>query len=76
MPVMEYVNRFTELARFSDDYVAIDMAKVRRFEKWIEVVHSKQDCRTPLTGYELYGWDSYDHRERDRGCSEHLGCGC
>ena len=76
MTVMEYVDRFTELARFSDDYAATDMAKVRRFEKWIEFVHSKQDCKTPLTGYELYGWDSYDHRERDRGCSEHLGCGC
>ena len=25
--------RFTELARFSDDYVATGMAKVRRFEK-------------------------------------------
>ena len=31
MTVMEYVARFTELARFSDDYVATDMAKVRRF---------------------------------------------
>ena len=32
MTVLEYVARFTELARFSDDYVATDMAKVRRFE--------------------------------------------
>ena len=30
--MMDYVTRFTELARFVDDYVAIDMAKVRRFE--------------------------------------------
>ena len=30
--VMDYVARFTELARFADDYVATDMAKVRRFE--------------------------------------------
>ena len=29
--VMEYVARFTELARFADDYVATDIAKVRRF---------------------------------------------
>ena len=29
---MEYMARFTELARFTDDYVTIDMAKVRRFE--------------------------------------------
>ena len=32
MTVMEYVARFTELPRFVDDYVATDMAKVRRFE--------------------------------------------
>ena len=32
MTVMDYVTRFTELARFVDDYVATDMAKVRRFE--------------------------------------------
>ena len=34
MNVMEYVARFTELAHFADDYVAIDMAKVRRFENF------------------------------------------
>ena len=32
MTVMDYVARFIELARFVDDYVATDMAKVRRFE--------------------------------------------
>ena len=32
MMVMDYVARFTELARFADDYVATDMAKFRRFE--------------------------------------------
>ena len=32
MKMMEYMARFTELARFGDDYVATDMAKVRRFE--------------------------------------------
>ena len=32
MTVMDYVARFTELVRFADDYVATDMAKVRRFE--------------------------------------------
>ena len=32
MTVMDYVVRFTELARFADDYVATDMVKVRRFE--------------------------------------------
>ena len=29
--MMEYVAKFTELACFTDDYVATDMAKVRRF---------------------------------------------
>ena len=32
MTVMEYVARFTELACFGDDYVATNLAKVRRFE--------------------------------------------
>ena len=32
MTVIEYVARFIELARFVDNYVAIDAAKVRRFE--------------------------------------------
>ena len=31
MTVMEYMARFTELARFGDDYVATNMVKVRRF---------------------------------------------
>ena len=29
---MKYVAKFTELAHFTDDYVASDMAKVRKFE--------------------------------------------
>ena len=37
MDVMEYVARFTELARFADDYVATDMAKVRRFENGLKL---------------------------------------
>ena len=32
MTVLEYVAKFTILARFVDDYVATDMAKVRKFE--------------------------------------------
>ena len=36
MTVIEYVARFTELARFADDYVATDMAKVRRFENGLK----------------------------------------
>ena len=35
--MMDYVARFTELARFADDYVAIDMAKVRRFENGLKL---------------------------------------
>ena len=37
MMVMDYVARFTELARFADDYVATDMAKVRRFENGLKL---------------------------------------
>ena len=37
MNVMDYVARFTELARFAEDYVATDMAKVRRFENGLKL---------------------------------------
>ena len=37
MTVLEYVAKFTELARFRDDYVAIDMAKVRKFEDCLKL---------------------------------------
>ena len=37
MTVIEYVARFTELARFADDYVATDLAKVRRFENGLRL---------------------------------------
>ena len=37
MTVLEYVARFTEIARFDDDYVATDMPKVRRFENGIKL---------------------------------------
>ena len=37
MTVMEYVARFMELAHFADDYVATDMAKVRRFENRLKL---------------------------------------
>ena len=35
--VIEYVARFTELARFDDDYVSTNMAKVRRFENGLKL---------------------------------------
>ena len=37
MIVMDYVARFTELGRFTDDYMATDMAKVRRFENGLKL---------------------------------------
>ena len=37
MSVIEYVAKFTELARFADDYVATDMAKVRRFKNGLKL---------------------------------------
>ena len=37
MTVMNYVARFTELARFADDYMDKDMAKVRRFENELKL---------------------------------------
>ena len=37
MTMMEYVARFTELARYADDYVATDLAKVRRFENGLKL---------------------------------------
>ena len=35
--VMDYVARFIELARFADDYVTTDLAKVRRFENGLKL---------------------------------------
>ena len=37
MIVLEYFAKFTELARFGDDYVAIDIAKVRNFEDGLKL---------------------------------------
>ena len=37
MTMMEYLAKFTELARFADDYVATNMAKVRRFENGLKL---------------------------------------
>ena len=53
MTVMEYVARFTELARFADDYVATDMAKVRRFENGL-----KLSIRGRIVGLYLQDMDS------------------
>ena len=53
MNVMEYVARFTELARFANDYVATDMAKVRRFENGL-----KLSIRGRIVGLRLRDMDS------------------
>ena len=53
MTVMDYVARFTELARFSNDYVAMDMAKVRRFENGL-----KLSIRARIVGLCLQDMDS------------------
>ena len=37
MTVLEYVAKFTKLARFADDYVATNMAKVRNFEDGLKL---------------------------------------
>ena len=37
MIVLEYVARFTKLARFANDYVATDMVKVKRFENGLKL---------------------------------------
>ena len=37
MTVMDYMTTFTELARFIDDYVATNLATVRRFENGLKL---------------------------------------
>ena len=37
MTELEYMAKFTELARFADDYVATNMAKVRKFEDGLKL---------------------------------------
>ena len=65
--VMDYVARFIELARFADDYVATDIAKVRRFENRL-----KLSIRTRIVGLRLQDMDSMVgtaltiERERER----------
>ena len=51
--MMDYVARFTELARFADDYLATDMAKVRRFENGL-----KLSIRGRIVGLRLRDMDS------------------
>ena len=53
MTVMDYVTRFTELARLVDDYVATNLAKVRRFENGL-----KLSIRGRIVGLRLQDMDS------------------
>ena len=53
MTVLEYVARFTELAHFGDDYVATDVAKVRKFEDGL-----KLSIRGKIVGHNLQDMDS------------------
>ena len=53
MTVLEYVAKFTELARFADDYVATDIAKVRKFEHGL-----KLSIRGKIVGLLLRDLDS------------------
>ena len=66
MTVLEYVAKFTELARFGDDYVASDMAKVKKFEDGLKLSIRGKDCGTSPARHGLYGQDSFGHREIDR----------
>ena len=50
---MDYVARFTEFARFSDDYMATDLAKVRRFENGLRL-----SIRGRIVGLRLRDMDS------------------
>ena len=53
MTVMDYMARFIELACFGDDYVATNMAKVRRFENG-----PKLFIRGKIMGLRLQDMDS------------------
>ena len=53
MTVMEYVAKFIELACFTDDYVATDMAKVRKFKDGL-----KLSIRGKIVGFLLQDMDS------------------
>ena len=51
--MLEYMSKFIELARFADDYVATDMAKVRKFKDGL-----KLSIRGKIVGFLLQDMDS------------------
>ena len=63
--MLEYVAKFTQLARFANDYVATDMAKVRKFEDGL------QDMDYMVRTAMAIGREIEDARSiRDAGSSE------
>ena len=52
MTVLKYVAKFTELARFADDYMATNMAKVQKFEDGL-----KLSIRGKIMGFILQDMD-------------------
>ena len=52
MTMMEYMAKFTKLAHFADDYVATDVAKVRKFEHGL-----KLSIRGKIVGFLLHDMD-------------------
>ena len=53
MIVLEYVAKFIELARFGDDYVVTNKAKVRKFEDGL-----KLSIRSKIVGFLLQDMDT------------------
>ena len=72
MTVMEYVARFTELARFTNDYVATNMAKVRRFKNELKLSIRGRIVRLRLQDMDFMVGTALTI-ERDQGCSKHSG---
>ena len=67
MITMDYVARFTELARFTDDYVATNMAKVRRFENGLNFpIRGKIVCLRLQDMDSMVGTALTIERERSR----------
>ena len=78
MTVMDYVARFTELARIADDYVATDMAKVIRFENglklsiWAKIVGLRLQDMDSMVGIAL----TIEREIEDARSTRDAGVGC
>ena len=78
MTVLEYVARFTKLACLRDDYLAIDAAKVRKFEDglklsiWAKIVgHNLKDMNSRVSTALIIEREVDDARSiRDAGSSD------